>query len=122
MNTFTARSRDIVRLRYLFARAGFGATPAELDEASGKSLRKLVRRLFTDSESVPELHVVNPDENESKQALKGMMRDGQLDKDRLKERIRLNTEKVRDLNLQWLDRMASGKGALREKMALFWHG
>ncbi|SFD15169.1 DUF1800 domain-containing protein [Spirosoma endophyticum] len=122
MDTFTTRSRDIVRLRYLFARAGFGATPAELDEASGKSLRKIVRRLFTDSESVVELHVVSPDENESKQELKGMMRDGQLDKDMLKERIRLNTEKVRDLNLQWLDQMASGKGALREKMALFWHG
>ena len=122
MDMLTTRSRDIVRLRYLFARAGFGATPSELDEASGKSLRKIVRRLFTDSESVAALHVVNPDENESKRELKGMMRDGQLDKDMLKERIRLNTEKVRDLNLQWLDRMASGKGALREKMALFWHG
>lgn len=29
---------------------------------------------------------------------------------------------VRDLNSQWLDRMAANKGTLREKMALFWHG
>ncbi|MFD2936023.1 DUF1800 domain-containing protein [Spirosoma flavum] len=108
--------------RYLFARAGFGGTPAELDEASRKSLKKVVRQLFKDSEVVTELRVVEPDENETKKQLKGLVRDGQLDKDMLKERIRLNTEKVRDLNLQWLDRMAAGKAALREKMALFWHG
>ena len=40
----------------------------------------------------------------------------------LREQIRENAQKVRDLNLQWLDRMASGNDALREKMALFWHG
>lgn len=108
--------------RYLFARAVFGATPAELAEADRKSLRKVVRQLFRDSEAVTELRVVEPEQNETKQQLKGMVRDGQLDKDMLKERIRENAEKVRDLNLLWVDRMATGKGALREKMALFWHG
>ncbi len=108
--------------RYLFSRAGFGATPTELDEASRKPLRKVVRQLISDSEAVTELKVVEPEENESKKQLKGMFREGQLDQDMLKERIRQNTEKVRDLNLQWLDRMATGKSALREKMALFWHG
>ncbi|SOD88348.1 DUF1800 domain-containing protein [Spirosoma fluviale] len=108
--------------RHLFARAAFGATPAELTEADQKSLRKVVRQLFRDSEAVTELRVVEPEQNETKQQLKGMVRDGQLDKDMLKERIRENAEKVRDLNLLWIDRMATGKGALREKMALFWHG
>ena len=108
--------------RYLFARAGFGATPTELDEASRKSLKKAVRQLFNDSASVPDLRVVDTDMNETKRQLRGMFRDGQLDKDMLKERIRENTEKVRDLNLQWLDQMATGKAVLREKMALFWHG
>ena len=108
--------------RYLFARAGFGATPTELDEASRKSLKKVVRQLFKDSDAVPELRVVEPDQNETKKQLKGLVRDGQLDKDMLKERIRENAEKVRDLNLQWLDQMSTGKATLREKMALFWHG
>ncbi len=108
--------------RYLFARAGFGATPAELDDASRKPLRKVVRQLFSDSKAVSELSIVKPDENETKQQLKGLVRDGQLDKDMLKERIRDNAEKVRDLNLQWLDQMVTGRAALREKMALFWHG
>ncbi|QMW02843.1 DUF1800 domain-containing protein [Spirosoma foliorum] len=108
--------------RYLFARAGFGATPAELDEAARKPLKKVVRQLFNDSDSVTDLRVVDADTNETKKQLKGMFQNGQLDKDMLKERIRDNAEKVRDLNLQWLDQMSTGKAALREKMALFWHG
>ena len=108
--------------RYLLARATFGATPAELDKAARRSIRKVVRQLFKDSQTVPALKVVEPDETAGKRALKALVRNGQLDKDMLKERIRQNAEKVRDLNLQWLDQMASGKGALREKMALFWHG
>ena len=122
MDTFAKQPSDIARLRYLFSRAGFGATPAELDEATGKALHKTVRRLLKDSESVEPLRVVEPDESNSKKQLKGLVRDGQLDKQMLKERIRENAEKVRDLNLQWLDRMATGPAALREKMALFWHG
>lgn len=108
--------------RYLFARAAFGATPTELDEAARKPLRKVVRQLFSDSKTVAPLRVVEADENETKKELKGLFRQGQLDREMLKERIRDNAEKVRDLNLQWLDRMSTGKAALREKMALFWHG
>ncbi|GAB4049147.1 DUF1800 domain-containing protein [Spirosoma litoris] len=108
--------------RYLLARAGFGATPAELDEAARKPLKKVVRQLFKDSDSMSDLRVVDADTNETKKQLKGMFQNGQLDKDMLKERIRDNAEKVRDLNLQWLDQMSTGKAALREKMALFWHG
>lgn len=108
--------------RYLLARAGFGATPAELDEAAQKPLKKLVRQLINDSASAPDLRVVDVDTNETKKQLKGLFQAGHLDKNMLKERIRDNAEKVRDLNLQWLDQMATGKAALREKMALFWHG
>ena len=69
-----------------------------------------------------DLNVVEPAESESKKQLKRLLRDGQLDRAMLKERIRENAEKVRDLNLQWLDGMATGKTMLRDKMALFWHG
>lgn len=69
-----------------------------------------------------DLQVVEPGQNITRGALRNLVRDGQLDRAMLKERIRQNAQKVRDLNLQWLDRMAAGPGALREKMALFWHG
>jgi uncharacterized protein (DUF1800 family) len=114
--------RKQAQLRYLYSRAAFGATPAELYRATEKPLRKTVRQLFHDSASVDELIIVKPEENQSRQALRQLVRDGQLDKEMLRERIRLNTRQIRDLNLLWLDRMVAGKGALREKMALFWHG
>ncbi len=122
MDTFTKQSSNIARLQYLFSRAGFGATPAELEKASHQPLRKVVRQLVKDSNAVTDLTVVEPEENEPKNQLKGLLRDGQIDRQMLRERIRENGEKVRDLNLQWLDRMATGQAALREKMSLFWHG
>ncbi len=113
----------LTNIRYLYSRAGFGATPAELTEAGRKSLRTIVKQLLTGNKPpVAELRVVDADANVTKRDLKGMMRDGKLDRDMLRERIRINANKVRDLNLQWLDRMASGENMLREKMALFWHG
>ncbi|MBD2756209.1 DUF1800 domain-containing protein [Spirosoma validum] len=122
MDSFLKQAADIDRLRYLYSRAAFGATPAELEEMARKPLRKVVRQLVRESDTMVDLNVVEPDENKSKKQLKGLVRDGQLDREMLKERIRENAERVRDLNLQWLDRMATGKAALREKMALFWHG
>ncbi|GAB4000594.1 DUF1800 domain-containing protein [Spirosoma daeguense] len=122
MDILTKEAREISRLRYLYSRAGFGATPTELAEAARQSLRKTIRKLLKDSESITDLQVVEADQNVTKRQLKGLLKDGQLDKEMLKERIRENAEKVRDLNLLWLDQMASGKAAVREKMALFWHG
>lgn len=110
------------QVRYLYSRAAFGASPAELNQATGQPLRKTIRQLFRDSASVEDLIVVEPEQNQSRQALRQLVRDGQLDKEMLKERIKLNAQKIRDLNLLWVDRMAAGKGGLREKMALFWHG
>ncbi len=114
--------RKQAQLRYFYSRAAFGATPAELHRATEKPLRKTIRQLFHDSASVDDLLIVKPAENQPRQALRQLVRDGQLDKEMLKERIRLNTQQIRDLNLLWLDRMVAGPGALREKMALFWHG
>ena len=122
MDEFTNRPRNIGQMRHLFGRAAFGATPAELAEAARKPLHKTVQRLLNTNESAKELRVVEPTENQSKRVLKGMMRNGQIDRQMLKERVRQNAEKVRELNLQWLDQMASGQNALCEKMALFWHG
>jgi len=113
---------NLANLRHLYSRAGFGATPAELSAVNQKSVRAVVKQLLADQKNFADLHVVEADENAPKRVLKNMMRKGELDRDMLKEQIRMNAERVRDLNLQWMDRMASGENALREKMALFWHG
>lgn len=109
------------QLQHLFWRAGFGATPAQLQAAERKPLRRVVRDLLADSERVQPLSEINDDFVTKKEA-KGMFQNGMLDREKLKERIRENRETIRDVNVAWVERMASGQGALREKMALFWHG
>lgn len=115
------KRQNLTQMRHLFDRAAFGATPAELDAAARQPIRRVVRKLLEDSRAVEPLRVVKPEEYDSKKALKGMVKNGQLDREALRTRIRENAELVRDLNLQWLDRMVASRGSLREKMALFWH-
>jgi len=113
--------QPVAQVRHLFNRAAFGATPAEIDEASRQPLRRVIRKLLDESKTIEPLQVVD-EQYDSKKELKGMLRGGMIDREALRMRIRENAEMVRDLNIQWLDRMAAAKGALREKMALFWHG
>lgn len=110
------------RIRHLLERTGFGVTPAELAGATRRSLRSVVRQRLTDSAGWEPLHVVESAEFVPKNVLKDSLRAGQMNRVMLRERIRENADMVRDLNLHWLDKMAAGPGALREKMALFWHG
>ncbi len=114
--------QTVAQMRHLYNRAAFGATPAELDAMSRQPLRRVIRKLLDDSKGVEPLQVVSHEQYDSKKELKGMVRKGMIDREALRMRIRENAEMVRDLNIQWLDRMAASKGALREKMALFWHG
>jgi len=104
------------RIRHLFDRAGFGATPAEITEAARMPIRKVVRALLKDSEKVDPFAVIDADEFSPKKQLKNMAQNGMIDRESLKKRIRENAELVRDLNVVWLDQMASGKAALREKI------
>lgn len=114
--------QPVAQMRHLFNRAAFGATPAEIDAASRLPLRRVIRKLIDDSKAVEPFQVVDSEQYDSKRELKGMVRKGMLDREALRMRIRENAEMVRDLNIEWLDRMVANKGALREKMALFWHG
>ncbi len=118
----TVRKAGPERARHLLNRAGFGGSPAELAEAARQPLHRTVDRLLKTNRPPDDLLAVEPAEAVTKRTLKGLVRDGQLDRGMLRQRIRMNAETVRDLNLQWLDRMAANTNVLGEKMALFWHG
>ena len=109
------------QLRHLYSRAAFGATPAQLDQSSRQSVRAAVKDLFTDSQFVTPLELEGG-ELVDKGELKQMMRAGQLDRLELRAKIKEAALAQRGLNVTWLDQMVVQKGALREKMALFWHG
>ncbi|WP_080237840.1 DUF1800 domain-containing protein [Spirosoma rigui] len=109
-------------IQHLFWRAGFGATPDVIQRESHRPIRKVVRDLLESDEPFTPLTVVAPETVVNRPVLRNMVATGAIDRVMLKEKIKEDTEHLRDLNVLWVDRMASGKDALREKMALFWHG
>lgn len=110
---------NLQRLQHLAWRSGFGLTPAEWDHWQhhqvGKYLRKVVFRL--PSEVTP----VQVPEVEELAALNPQERLHLIKTDR-KSFNRMNAIGTRNLNVAWLDQMATTSHPLQEKMALFWHG
>ncbi len=109
-------------IQHLFWRAGFGATPALIQRERHRPIRKIVRDLLSDKDSFLPLTVGETKPLSNRSVLRSMVRDGMMDRSMLKQKIKQDTEQIRDLNVRWVETMASGRDVLREKMALFWHG
>jgi uncharacterized protein (DUF1800 family) len=107
------------QLQHLYWRAGFGATPALIQDERKTSIRQLVKKLLKDSAAFTPLN--GAEQTDRRKKLRGLVKEGAVDRNRLKQQIQRQNEQIRDLNVQWLDRMASGEGVLREKLAFFWH-
>lgn len=103
------------RLQHLHLRAGFGEKASVIRADGRHSVKAAVKKLFQDSATaVPFRWLEEPagDPPEKKGA-------NRLERSML---VRESKEQIRDLNRHWLDRMAGGPDALRQKMTLFWHG
>lgn len=114
-----------IKIKHLFQRAGFGATPAQLQEFGNKSISKMMKYLLENSEKNNPLIILEEDNVNiiKKKALQdSLMTGGNLFAEMNKERLKEKREKTTDLNFLWVNRMVSGEGMLREKMTLFWHG
>lgn len=113
-----------IKIEHLFQRAGFGATPAQIQEFADKSPSNVMKYLLKDSEKSLPLTIIE-EENASivkRKALRDTLLMGGISPDKIKEKLKENRDKITDLNFRWVNRMASGEGMLREKMTLFWHG
>ena len=113
-----------IKIEHLFQRAGFGATPAQMQEFGDKSPEKALKFLFKDSVKINSLAIVD-EEIEivmKKKMLRNMLQKQGLSGEEIKEQIKVQREKLTDLNFLWVKNMASGESMLREKMTLFWHG
>ncbi|OJV12626.1 MAG: hypothetical protein BGO21_02450 [Dyadobacter sp. 50-39] len=108
------------RLQHLYWRAGFGATPVQLLKEA-RPVQTVVKEMLTQSDFQP-LVVVDADHFQNNKTLKKLAANGKPDRDATKMRIKKNAGLIRDLNVLWVEKMASGEDVLREKMALFWHG
>lgn len=110
------------QIQHLYWRAGFGATPAVVQRESQRSIKKVVRDLIHNDQSFVPMTVVDESQLVDRKDLQGMVRTGMIDRTMLKQRLKENTEHIRDLNVLWVERMGTSQDVLREKMALFWHG
>jgi uncharacterized protein (DUF1800 family) len=112
------------QLRHLLGRATFGATPTQLVEAGRQPVRKVVRQLIADSATYTPLALAadaSGDMLMDRKEVKQLVQGGQVDREELRDRIKQAALAQRDLNLLWLEQMATSRATLRERMALFWH-
>lgn len=112
---------------HLLARAGFGATPAEITAAAKRDPADVVRDLLAFDEKT--LPADTPGFTKEKDAelrperrfpLKGLSEEER--KKRQQEMRREEMEHLRQLRAWWLNQMRTTKFPLQEKLALFWHG
>lgn len=106
-------------VEHLYNRAGFGATPAEIQAAVGRRPEAVVEELVSGGREVEPFYVEGPTTLQR-------MDDSDLsgsEKIRLRSAIRTADRKQMWAYSQWwIDAMASGASPLRDRMTLFWHG
>jgi uncharacterized protein (DUF1800 family) len=100
---FNPRDKNHFDVGYLMRRAGFGATPGEIDAAAQQGLGPLVTNLVN-YEQVSDNFVPPPDAILT-----------------YRQKLMRGTD-LNNLQAWWIDRMINTSRPLQEKMALFWHG
>ncbi len=108
-------------VQHLFWRAGFGAAPAVVRRECRRPIKKVVRDLLRANNTFTPLIIDAIEPLAGKKTLR-MVREAAPDREMLKQKIREDAGHIRALNVRWTEAMASGQNAVREKMALFWHG
>jgi uncharacterized protein (DUF1800 family) len=108
-----------IHIQHLHWRAGFGIDIDLLAKIKKHSKTSIISKLFIASEdNIPldlDLTEFLPLKNMSQKALKKEINAAELQRLRQKSQ-----QKVRDLNVAWLDRLTNSNAVLLEKMTLFW--
>jgi len=112
-------------VQHLFWRAGFGASPAEIQRAALQPIPQLVRHLLKSSSQPTRLTIVETEPQAELKALKKTLRKQEMSKEEkrqeFKELVQERRETIGQLNDAWVAQMTTSEGMLREKMTLFWH-
>ncbi|MFQ5602070.1 MAG: DUF1800 family protein [bacterium] len=113
--TSSSASSHSEQVKHLLARAGFGATFAELKELESNSIAEIVEELLTEPAlpTPPGEWVTEP--FDLQQYLKWTESEKQA-------YFVQNIERINDLRVWMLELMMSSAINLREKMTFFWHG
>lgn len=102
------------KIQHLYLRAGFGLHPAELNKLKSYSIEKAVDELFDESKAVNNLlHMEHPlGEGENKKQASNV---------KVLLMILRSQKELKAMSVSWVNKMATEKAQLREKMTFFWH-
>lgn len=107
---------------HLLVRAGFGATPEQIETAAGNPLSVVVDELFNAPEAIEAPAWIKPG-IEQKPDLRAMRDLPEEERREKRKAMRVEQREYHhDLVNWWIRRMISSPCPLQEKMALFWHG
>lgn len=101
------------KINHLLWRAGFGPSLSQVKNFH--STEQVVNSLFNDRRSFKGISIISrPD----------LSREGMLNisKDERKKMRQNSRAEVRTVNIEWVQQLFRDENALREKMAIFWHG
>jgi hypothetical protein len=112
---------DRRRAAHLLNRAGFGALPADIEQAVRWGMERTVDYLIEfeqleDSFPPPEM----PENPRDLREIRRLSEEERRQK--FRELMRANREAIEEIRGWWIRRMLQTKRPLQEKMTLFWHG
>jgi len=120
------RNENSANIKHLYNRAGFGISYDRLHQLSRKKISKAVAGLLEKPAVADKLTTVSQEEFQQQQmalASLGAKKDFTPEEKQQRQEItRIQNEKSRQLNIDWLHKMAATANPLQEKMTLFWHG
>lgn len=101
-------------IQHLYWRVGFGLSPNKLENLSKKKKKAIVNALF---EASKETELLKVDTSEIDAILNGDTKMSSVNRKKVQE---LSRKQTIELNVDWIDRLATSNAILREKMTLFW--
>jgi len=124
-----SREWNLETAAHLLNRAGFGATPDEVESARKQGLAATVNRLVNETatengSSFPAPAWAHPENIKARRMeIRAAKEEGGAEGIEMQKEFRqMQQQNVLDLRRWWLERMATTATPLLEKMTLFWHG
>lgn len=101
-------------IQHLLLRAGFGDTPAYIEKNKTRKSQDICNELFKRSKNYKDIALFDEADE--------MFQEGMAKNKEEKAGIfRRSQERLKKLNLAWMDKLIEDDAQLREKMVLFWH-
>lgn len=103
------------KIQHLLLRAGFGDTPAYMQKNGTKKPGDIMSELFKKSKNYTDFKLFE-------EADEMFQEGGARNKEEKAGIFKRSQEKLKQLNLAWMEKLVNDDAQLREKMVLFWHG